>query len=148
MFVKQLMRALVGEKLLSYSAIARRWQWNLQAIQLKAIADNAVDLLVDKMMKSYGAKNRDLLRMASCLGSSFDETTMMILCSQYSGCSQQELLNQLGEMTSDGMLIQSGPTYKFSHDQIWQACYELTPIEEREDMHLKSESQNALEIFT
>ena len=148
MFVKQLMRALVGEKLLSYSAIARRWQWNLQAIQLKAIADNAVDLLVDKMMKSYGAKNRDLLRMASCLGSSFDETTMMMLCSQYSGCSQQELPNQLGEMTSDGMLIQSGPTYKFSHDQIWQACYELTPIEEREDMHLKSESQYALEIST
>lgn len=29
MFVKQLMRALVDEKLLSYSAIARRWQWNL-----------------------------------------------------------------------------------------------------------------------
>ena len=139
MFVKQLMRALVDERLLSYSANARRWQWNLQAIQLKAIADNAVDLLVDKMMKSYGAKNRDILRMASCLGSSFDETTMMTLCSQYAGCNQKDLLKQLGEMTADGMLIQSGPTYMFSHDQIWQACYELTPVEEREEMHLKRE---------
>lgn len=137
MILKQLMQVLHEENLLYFSASARRWEYKLEAIQEKNVSESAVDLLV-QMMKNYEPESQWILRVASLLGSSFDAATMKLLYS-YNSEDECEVFRHLEATIRDGLIIQTGYTYRFSHDQIWQAAYSLTPDTEREKMHLQSE---------
>ena len=138
MFVKQLMKVLHEENLLYYSASARRWEYKLEAIREKSVADNTVDLLVHKMKSQYDPESQWILRVASLLGSSFDAATVKLL---YSCNSEDEIevFRHLEATIKDGLIIQTGSTYRFSHDQVFLAAYALTTPSERKQMHLQSE---------
>ena len=140
MFVRQLMRSLSEEGLLWYSASERRWRWNINVIRNKAVADNAVDLLIG-MMRSYGREVNWLLRVASCLGFRFNVTciskTLLSLALENRQDSGFDISCCIETAVSDGLLIKEDDcTYRFSHDQIWLAAYSLTPLAERSALHL------------
>ena len=138
MFVRQLMRSLYEEGLLQYSASERRWRWDISGICTKAVADNAVDLLI-AMMRSYGPEVRWLLRVASCLGFRFDLTAITLLASASDDLfsSAAEISTHIETVIADGLLSKDGAdAYRFSHDQIWLAAYSLTPEAERSNVHL------------
>jgi len=133
LFVKQMIKVLHEDKLLYYSASRRRWEWDLEAIQEQLIADSAVELLVD-MMKHYEADGQRMLQIASCFGSSFDAATVQLV---YDSKDESAVFRHLDAAIKDGLIIQTGSKYSFSHDQIWQAAYSLTLPTEREEMHLR-----------
>ena len=138
MFVRQLMRSLYEEGLLQYSASERRWRWDINAIRTKAVADNAVDLLI-AMMRSYDPEVRWLLKVASCLGFRFDLKAITLLASASDDLfsSGAEITTHIETVIADGLLSKDGAdACRFSHDQIWLAAYSLTPETERSNMHL------------
>ena len=138
MFVRQLMRSLYEDGLLQYAASERRWRWDIDAIRTKAVADNAVDLLI-AMMASYGPEVRRLLQVASCLGFRFDVTvfTLLMSASDDLGASGANISSHIETVMADGLLLMDGANaYRFSHDQIWLAAYSLTPLTERSELHL------------
>ena len=138
MFVRQLMRSLTEEGLLQYSASERRWRWDIYAIQTKAIADNAVDLLIG-MMSCYGPEIRWLLRVASCLGFRFDLNAITLLASASEGLflAGSGISSYVEAVVGDGLIMKDGAdAYRFSHDQIWLAAYSLIPPSERSGAHL------------
>ena len=138
MFVRQLMRSLYEDGLLQYAASERRWSWDINAIRTKAVADNAVDLLI-AMMASYGPEVRRLLQVASCLGFRFDVAalTLLVSASDDLGASGSEISSHIDTVMADGLLLTDGANaYRFSHDQIWLAAYSLTPLTARSELHL------------
>ena len=138
MFVRQLMRSLYEEGLLQYSASERRWRWDINGIRTKAVADNAVDLLI-AMMRSYGPEVRWLLRVSSCLGFRFHLTAITLLAAASDDLfsSGSEISAHIETVITDGLLSKDGAdACRFSHDQIWLAAYSLTPETERSKVHL------------
>ena len=135
LFVKQMIKVLHEDKLLYYSASRRRWEWDLEGIQEQLIADSAVELLVD-MMKHYEPEGQRMLQIASCFGSSFDAATVQLA---YDSKDESAVFRHLDAAIKDGLIMQTGSKYSFSHDQIWQAAYSLTLPTEREEMHLRGE---------
>ena len=135
MFIRQLMLSFYEEGLLWYSASSRRWEWDIQAIRAKDIPDNAVGLILD-MMKSYGPDVQRVLCVASCLGSRFDSLSLEVIISSDNG-DGSGVSCILHNAVADGLINKEGSAaYRFSHDQIWQAAYALTPLSAREKAHL------------
>jgi len=137
LFVVQLMKSLYDDKLLRYSASARRWTWDIETIQAESIADNAVDLMLE-MMRSNSDEAQWVLRVASCLGSKFEEKAIRMLYLSIDNDPSGALLSQiLSSLVEDGLLLPDGEGFRFAHDQIWEASYSLTPEAEREVMHME-----------
>ena len=135
LFVVQLLKSLYDERLLQYSASSRRWEWDIDAIRAEGIADNAVDLML-AMMRSHSEEVQWVLRVASCLGSRFDERTIKLLYLSI-GDDPDGVEVHLRALVDDGLLLPDGDSFKFAHDQIWEASYALTHPEERETMHME-----------
>jgi len=135
MFIRQLMLSFYEEGLLWYSARSRRWEWDIQAIRAKDIPDNAVGLILD-MMKSYSTAAQRVLCVGSCLGSRFDSFSLELIISSGNG-NGSGVSRILHDAVADALINKEGSeTYRFSHDQIWQAAYALTPLSAREKTHL------------
>ena len=135
LFVVQLLKSLYDDHLLQYSASSRRWEWDIDAIRAEGIADNAVDLMLE-MMRSHSDEVQWVLRVASCLGTRFDERTIKLLYLSI-GDNPEGVEEHLNALVEDGLLLPEGNAFKFAHDQIWEASYALTPTEEQEMMHME-----------
>lgn len=136
LFVQQLLRSLLDEHLLRYSAEARRWEWNLDTIRRKNIPDSAVGLVLERM-KEYGAVVQALLKVAALLGARFDAATLKLFHSGSDGGGDgSAILPYIDMIANDGLFVLDGLSYRFAHDQLWRAAYSLTDEEDREKAHL------------
>ena len=158
LFVIEFLSALVSDGLLQYSGSSRRWEWDLDEIKGQAIAGNTIALMTAKMEK-LPHRLKWLLRVASCFGGEFRASTMKLLDSQIDKISTNDLLGPADEAENDentinqahisgttlnafellveeGFIIASGSAYRFAHDSIKQAAYEMTPEAERSLFHL------------
>lgn len=145
LFAKQLLRSLCNERLLKYSAVARRWTWDIQSIRSKDIADNAIDHMIC-VMSNYGTEIKWVLSMAASLGVFFDLNVLQMLhnsrfdsINAFRGESSS-LDSIMDTLFSSGIIIaadlSSESQCKFAHQTLWQAAYELTPADKRNETHL------------
>ena len=131
LFSLQFICSLVDENLLHYSAKLRRWQWDIEEIDAKDVADNIVDLLTEKMLK-LSPDAQYLLKVLSCLGSRCEMSTIHALCSDGNSPTNPVL----EEIIAEGFVSRDRAYYKFNHDEVQEAAYALIPSEERESLHL------------
>ena len=135
-FAKQLLQSLHDERLLQYSPSARRWQWDLAAIRSKNIPDNAVALLLERMTQ-YGPGVQRMLQVAALMGRRFDASALkMFEAGDDGGGDGSEILAHTDTAIGDGLVCVDKTELRFAHDSIWEAALSLTPITERESMHL------------
>ncbi len=141
-FVSEFLKTLYQEKLLNVQPGTMEWQWDLLKIQQMGITDNVVELMADKIQK-LGGTTQAILRLAACIGNSFDLNTLCIVNEKSAKQSQLELQPALKE----GMVLPLGDDYKFGvedsniqykflHDRVQQAAYGLIPESERGKIHL------------
>ena len=153
LFVIQFLKLLSDEGLLRFSLSSRQWQWDLNAISVKRVADNVAELMTAKMLR-YPVEVLRSLKLAACLGHECDKTMLDLLGSGGGGGNNGSsngnayhqggvfsIADHLDVAVADGLIIKSGTltnaVYRFSHDQIQYAAYSLIAPDEQMALHLQ-----------
>jgi predicted ATPase len=129
---------LLEEGLLDFNLGLFKWTWDERKIESETGASsNVVDLMKRKMTKppeDFG----QLLSMAACLGSSFDEVKLGIVWTDY--CHRRSERNiqpddntmehWLSLAVQEGFLERRGSSgYQWVHDKLQEAAFSLVPAE-------------------
>ena len=136
----------------SPKVVENRWVWDLEGVRALSITDNVVELL-NRKIDELPEKSRDVLRLAACLGSSFELGALATAAGQGRGAT----LRQLGPCLKRHLVITvtsppqaSPPTradgglsegerrwFRFSHDRVQQAAYAGLNTSEQQEKHLQ-----------
>jgi PAS domain S-box-containing protein len=147
-FVNQFLTTLFQKKLLSLDSKAGRWKWELSEIKALDITDNVVDLLIHRL-EQMRPDTQHVLRMAACMGNSFDLRTLglvihepisNILESLFPAMEDDLIVSTSGfrvprEVQSDDPILLE--VFRFRHDRVQQAAYALIEKKDREKVHLQ-----------
>jgi PAS domain S-box-containing protein len=131
-FAIQFLYSLAEEGLLNFDHHEARWCWDLKQIHAKGYTDNVVDLMVGKLSR-LPIETQKVLRQLACLGNSAD---LALLTMSYES-SEDEILSDLREAVSAGLVLYSEGTYRFLHDRVHEAAYLLIPEHLRDQTHLR-----------
>ncbi|MEG4960165.1 MULTISPECIES: ATP-binding sensor histidine kinase [unclassified Microcoleus] len=147
-FVNQFLKTLYQENLLNFNFQQRNWEWNISEIEAVGITDNVIELMLGKLRK-LPESTQKVLRLAACVGNSFDLNTLSIINEKSPGETFQELLPAI----QDGLILTTSElgateeeiinselvitTYKFLHDRVQQSGYALIDSKLQTAIHLK-----------
>jgi predicted ATPase/serine phosphatase RsbU (regulator of sigma subunit) len=152
-FLQQFLGALVEQRLLRFDPGAGRWVWDDARLEAAVASDNVVDLLIARLRRLSDAARR-VLTLGACVGQEFDLATLSLVWP----ATNAELKSGLWEALREGLLIPldgryrylaespSGDDelgealssgYRFLHDRVQQAAYELVEAGPRAEHHLR-----------
>jgi predicted ATPase/HPt (histidine-containing phosphotransfer) domain-containing protein len=152
-FVNELLRLLYRDGAFHFESGEGRWQWDMEKIQSAAISDNIVDLMVAQL-RSLPEETLEHLCTAACLGGHFDLMTLARVTDRPAAAiaaalreavhvdilipfgNGYRLIGEDGEPAL-GSLAALDVEYKFQHDRVRQAAYELLSEQERTRLHLR-----------
>ena len=153
-FVIMFMSMLKDEKLLEFDVTRFRWKWSVVDIERKTAAtSNVVEMIAAQMLK-FPSQVIHLLAIASCLGTSFERSTLKVVWDreESSLIFGEDVLDEgLQKAVQEGLLEQrkaattinasSGsvddtPVFQWVHDKVQEAASGL--IEESKVDSLKS----------
>ncbi len=148
-FVHQFLKALHESGLLSLDPGERVWAADLAEIRKRGMTDNVVELMAGKI-RTLPPDGQEVLRLASCLGNSFDLRTLALV----SGKDAALAARALWPLVEEGLVVPLDDNYRllpvvdpadaefnvplrFLHDRVQQAAYSLIPAEETGPTHLR-----------
>ena len=154
-FVNQFLMTLHQERLISFSPCANEngdkctcWNWDLKTIERLDFTDNVVDLMIAKLQR-LPRQTQQVLRLAACVGNSFDLHTLAIIHEEPTAVTYQDLLPAVrqGFILTDADLAFSGADgtqqrpmigrCRFLHDRVQQAAYALIDQGGKQAVHLR-----------
>lgn len=147
-FVNQFLKTLYQEKLLNFNFQQKFWDWNISEIEAVGITDNVIELMLGKLRK-MPESTQQVLRLAACVGNSFDLNTLSIINQK----SHSETFRELLPAIQDGLILTTSElgtieeeiinsdlvitTYKFLHDRVQQSGYALIESQLQTAIHLQ-----------
>ena len=122
--------------------------WDAERIKSYGITDNVVELMEGKITV-LGKETQNLMKLASCIGNTFELSVLSIVSEK----SENEIAKSLRSALKEGLIIPIGinykiaenteeelkdinVSYKFPHDRVQQAAYNLLNEEERAQTHI------------
>ncbi|MBW4681312.1 MAG: AAA family ATPase [Microcoleus vaginatus WJT46-NPBG5] len=155
-FLTQLLQTLHAERLLNFDFVEGRWLWDMEKIQAIGITDFNVVELVARNIQKLQLETQEVLKLAACIGNSFNLDVLAIVNEK----SMLTTANELWEALQAGLILplsnaykiplffdkeQQGDLlvenvrigYKFLHDRVQQAAYSLIPEDQKKAVHLK-----------
>lgn len=132
MFVIEFMKSLEKSKMLTYNLSERQWVWDIDIVPLQRISDSVAGLLMSKLL-NLDKNVLDCLIMASCFGYQINMPIMELL-EGFRGVTHVGANLDIG--VEEGILEKAGPLYMFSHNSLQQTVYEITPQNNRNQLHL------------
>ena len=132
-FVKEFIRTLVERGLVEYSLREKRWLWDLDAISSQPITDNVLQLITSKM-NTLSENAQTALKVASCFGIKVLASVVQSLSDTQQYSSLQADIDYTVE---EGFIDFDGVHYRFAHDKVRQASYELISANDRSQYHFE-----------
>ncbi|HEY9851408.1 MAG TPA: PAS domain S-box protein [Leptolyngbyaceae cyanobacterium] len=155
-FLTTLLSTLYAEKLLKFDFTQGRWLWDIRQIQGIGITDYNVVELVARNIQKLSESTQGVLKLAACIGNTFNLDTLAIVNEKSLVTTADELWGAL----QAGLILPLSPdykiplfideleqkywqernsrvSYKFLHDRVQQAAYFLIPDPQKKQTHLK-----------
>jgi PAS domain S-box-containing protein len=155
-FTRMLLTSLYRTNQVTFDFSQGCWQWDIKALQQVSLTDNVVELMSQRIYQ-LPHPTQQMLTLAACIGERFDLATLAVV----SELSAYEVARQLWPACEAGLITPLGDTYKiplvlnemsdatllnhtdavkvvyrFGHDRIQQAAYELIPSSAQQQTHL------------
>ncbi|WP_066741018.1 ATP-binding sensor histidine kinase [Cupriavidus sp. D384] len=118
-FVRQFLRTLADERLITCSPQGDSWQFDLPAIEQRSYTDNVAELSLQRLHR-LPAETRDCLGGMACLGS---RSPVTLLCDVFD-LSERALHARLAPARAAGLLMLAQQEYVFTHDRIQKAAHD------------------------
>ncbi|MBD2576413.1 SpoIIE family protein phosphatase [Oscillatoria sp. FACHB-1406] len=152
-FLNQILKSFYQQGIFEYNSDRGSWNWNIRQIEQVNISENVVEFVSQKLEK-FSECHKQLLGLASCIGSQFDGEMLAELQNNshldieyvlYKSL-QEGLIIDLkklgrvglgGEESSTSLFSVSQRVYQFSHDRIQQVCSAFLSEEQRCVNHAK-----------
>ncbi|MEO7042042.1 MAG: adenylate/guanylate cyclase domain-containing protein, partial [Gemmatimonadaceae bacterium] len=151
-FTKELLRGLHESSAIRFVPDIGRWEWDTGAVSAASVSDNVVEFMV-AALRRLPESTQQLLQLASCIGNAFDLRTLCIIAERdyaSAGADLQAALTRqlLVPLTENYRLVGvaepgvapsaagAGVRYRFQHDRVHQAAYELIDPERKQAVHL------------
>ena len=131
-FTTQFLTTLGDEGLLTFDHGQGRWSWDLDRIGAKCYTDNVADLMFDRLLRLPASAQRALQSLA-CLGHTTEVTTLAMVLD----ATVEQVHAVLWEAARLGLVERQGGSYRFLHDRVQEAAYDLVPESERSQEHLR-----------
>lgn len=120
LFVSQVSRALMDERLLHFDAVQHRWTWTPGALAGYRYADNVADLMVQRLQR-LPASAREVLRCAGYVGGRCDEALLQRLLPD----DPPQLARDVEFLVNGGFLLRENHQLLFPHDRVLEAAAQL-----------------------
>ncbi len=130
-FIKLFLEYLSDIKLL-YQDSNHTWNWDLKQIDTLPATENVGDFMKNKISQ-LDSDCINLLKTASCLGSSFPLQLLKII----TGDTGDSFLNVLAPVINKGVMVQHQDEIKFVHDIVQDSVYSMMTAMEKKQMHLR-----------
>lgn len=155
-FTTQFLKALHEDGLITFDFDTGFWQCDVTQVRSLALTDDVVEFMAVQLQK-LPTKTQAVLKLAACIGNSFDLNTLAIVYEK----SQTQTASDLWKALQEGFVIpintvykfyqtdESAATvhtsiekidtcfYKFLHDRVQQAAYSLIPDDQKQITHLQ-----------
>ncbi len=154
-FNNQFLKALHDEGLITFNGEAGYWECDIERVSAVTLTQDVVEFMAGRLQK-LPPETQAILKMAACIGNSFDLGTLAVVCRK----TQVETATDLWPALQAGLVLPQSrvyrlfpggdaetdnpfddlaqtPTYRFSHDHAQQAAYSLIPEEHKKSTHLQ-----------
>lgn len=161
-FLSQYLQYLHAQQLIDFDGHDGSLKLNMDGIRRAEVPDKMAEFMINKLrellLSAEFVDTREMLEWAACIGNQFDLHTLAIVSEK----SSQESYRSLEYALQKGLVVPIdyaykyierfdgwnseseepafrllNPHFKFLHDQIKQAAYQLIKEERRKKMHLK-----------
>lgn len=133
LFVKELLYSVFRQGLIAYKPESGGWQWDLHRLEPGSLGGDVLTLLL-KRLELLPEEDRDLLRLAACIGGSFN----VDLLARLAGKDSAAVNSRLNYAIAEGLIQREGEgSYSFVHDKVHQAAYQLVNSAERPVLHYR-----------
>ncbi|MFB2919392.1 trifunctional serine/threonine-protein kinase/ATP-binding protein/sensor histidine kinase [Aerosakkonema funiforme] len=154
-FATQFLKSLHQDKLIEFNLSEGCWQCDISQINQQTLTDDVVEFMVVQLQR-LPQSTQSVLKLAACIGNSFDLPTLAIVCQ----LSEVEAATDLwAALQADLILPQSDiykfyqgedndklrrenqstrehiAKYRFLHDRVQQAAYSLIPDRQKQATH-------------
>lgn len=128
-FVLSFLRMLHDEGLLKYNLGLMQWKWDAEMIEQETAASPNVVVIVRNRMNHCSPEVIQLLQLAACMGSSFDETILGKVWQAAIGAKAGRVEEILASVTDEPCFLEKkgGTQYRWVHDKIREAAMSLIP---------------------
>jgi len=136
-FVNEFLKTLYLDGLLRFDDAGPCWRWEITEIEGRAMTDNVVDLMIQRLRR-LPPDAQDALRAAACIGNAFELAHLAIVTQQTLAAAAGALRQPVDEGLLRARTDAAGQvTYQFEHDRIQQAAYALIDSDRRAEAHLR-----------
>jgi PAS domain S-box-containing protein len=151
-FITQFLKSLQTDGEITFDPIGY-WECNIAQIQVLALTDDIVELMVIQLQR-LPAATQEILKLAACIGNQFDLETLAIISEQ----SPQNIADLLWLSLKAGLILPTSQVYKFFqsdysqqleprealnshyrflHDRVQQAASSLISPHQKQQIHLQ-----------
>eukprot|EP00804_Cyclotella_cryptica_P019416 CCRYP_006604-RB/>CCRYP_006604-RB protein AED:0.03 eAED:0.03 QI:114/1/1/1/1/1/5/168/1358 len=132
-FVLEFLRSLVHRDIVKFCLRERRWKWDEAKVSAENITDNVLYLLSNKI-SGLSACTQTALKCASCFGIKIEKSIAQKL-----SCNSDyiNLHSSLDDAVNGGFMDFDGTHYRFVHDKVREAAYDLINADFKDQFHFE-----------